>query len=150
MAEPLDLLLVELEEFGKTNDASTSDRPRRMLNITRDTGELLTVLVQATPARRVLEIDTSNGYSTLWLARAARTIGGSITTVELSDYKVGLARANFARSGLVGFISIVRADAGQVLRGPISLSLACFGREGSSSSTTRRHTEPRWRRSSRW
>ena len=117
MAEPLDTLLVELEEFGRRNDASTSDRPRRMLNISRDTGELLAVLVQATRARRVLEIGTSNGYSTLWLARAARAIGGSVSTVELSDYKVGLARATFARSGLAGFISLVQADAGQVLRG---------------------------------
>jgi predicted O-methyltransferase YrrM len=107
VAEPLDTLLVELEEFGKSNDASTSERPRRMLNITRDTGELLAVLVQATLARRVLEIGTSNGYSTLWLARAARVIGGSVSTVELSEYKVGLA----------GFISLVQADAGQVLRG---------------------------------
>ena len=71
-----------------------------MLNITRDTGEFLAVLVRATLARRVLEIGTSNGYSTLWLASAARAIGGSVTTVEQSDYKVGLASANFARSGL--------------------------------------------------
>ena len=117
MTESLDALLVEIEEFGRANDASTSERPRRMLNITRDTGELLAVLVQATLARRVLEIGTSNGYSTLWLARAARAIGGSVSTVELSDYKVGLARATFARSGLAGLISLVQADAGQVLRG---------------------------------
>lgn len=70
MTDPLDSLLEELERFGQTHDAATSERPRRMLNITRDTGELLAVLVRATLARRVLEIGTSNGYSTLWLARA--------------------------------------------------------------------------------
>jgi predicted O-methyltransferase YrrM len=43
-----------------------------MANITRDTGEFLAVLVRATAARRVLEVGTSNGYSTLWLAEAAR------------------------------------------------------------------------------
>ena len=116
MAEPLDALLVELEEFGKANDSTATERPRRMLNITRDTGEFLAVLIRATLARRVLEIGTSNGYSTLWLAHAARAIGGSVTTVELSDYKVGLARATFARSGLAGFISLVLDDAGGVLR----------------------------------
>jgi predicted O-methyltransferase YrrM len=116
VAEPLDALLVELEQFGKANDGATAERPRRMLNITRDTGEFLAVLVRATLARRVLEIGTSNGYSTLWLARAARAIGGSVTTVELSNYKVGLARATFARSGLAGFISLVQDDAGGVLR----------------------------------
>jgi len=67
--DPLDALLDELERFGKANDGSTTERPRRMLNITRDTGELLAVRVRATAARRVLEIGTSNGYST-WFAWA--------------------------------------------------------------------------------
>jgi predicted O-methyltransferase YrrM len=115
VTDPLDSVLVELEQFGKVNDASTAERTRRMLNITRDTGEFLAVLVRATLARRVLEIGTSNGYSTLWLANAARAIGGSVTTVELADYKIGLAAANFARAGLARYISIVHDDAGRVL-----------------------------------
>jgi predicted O-methyltransferase YrrM len=113
---PLDALLAELEELGKTNDRAHADRTRRMLNITRDTGELLAVLVRAAVARRVLEIGTSNGYSTLWLASAARAIGGAVTTVELSEYKVGLATANFARSGLASHITLLHEDAGRVLR----------------------------------
>ncbi|HEY4909526.1 MAG TPA: O-methyltransferase [Methylomirabilota bacterium] len=115
MSNPLDSLMTELEHFGKANDSSTTDRPRRMLNITRDTGSFLAVLVTATLARRVLEIGTSNGYSTLWLASAARAIGGSVTTVELSEYKMGLASTNFARAGLASFISLVHDDAGRVL-----------------------------------
>ena len=115
MNSPLDSLMAELEHFGKANDSSTTERPRRMLNITRDTGSFLAVLVIATLARRVLEIGTSNGYSTLWLASAARAIGGSVTTVELAEYKVGLASTNFARAGLASFISLVQDDAGRVL-----------------------------------
>jgi predicted O-methyltransferase YrrM len=72
MDESLCALLAELEQFGQASDAAISDRPRRMLNITRDTGEFLDVLVRATNARRVLEIGTSNGYSTLWLTHGAR------------------------------------------------------------------------------
>ena len=115
MSSPLDSLMAELEHFGKANDSSTTERPRRMLNITRDTGSFLAVLVVATLARRVLEIGTSNGYSTLWLASAARAIGGSVTTVELAEYKAGLASTNFARAGLASFISLVHDDAGRVL-----------------------------------
>jgi predicted O-methyltransferase YrrM len=115
MTESLQVLLSELERFGEANDNATIERPRRMLNITRDTGEFLSVLVQATSARRVLEIGTSNGYSTLWLASAARRVGGTVTTVELSDYKVGLARQNFNRSGLASSITLVQDDAGRVL-----------------------------------
>ena len=107
--------MAELEQFGKDNDGSIAERPRKMLNITRDTGEFLAVLVRATFARRVLEIGTSNGYSTLWLASAARAIGGSVPTVEKSPYKIDLSAANFARSGLASFISQVHDDAGRRL-----------------------------------
>ena len=75
MSDPLDSVLTELEQFGKVNDASTTEYTRRMLNVTRDTGEFLAVLVRAMLARRVLEIGTSNGYSTLWLASAAPRCG---------------------------------------------------------------------------
>jgi predicted O-methyltransferase YrrM len=115
MEQSLEKLLAELEQFGHDNDATISDRPRRMLNITRDTGEFLAVLVLATAARRVLEIGTSNGYSTLWLANATRQIGGRVTTLELSSYKVELAAKNFARSGLASFIEQRQDDAGEVL-----------------------------------
>ena len=116
MGDPLEALKADLERFGETNDAATNERSRRMLNITRDTGEFLAVLVRATAARRVLEIGTSNGYSTLWLADAARAIGGAVTTVEVAEYKIGLASANFARSGLSPFITLIHEDAGRLLQ----------------------------------
>ena len=116
MSDSLATLRAELEGFGKANDSATTTRSERMLNITRDTGELLSVLVRATVACRILEIGTSNGYSTLWLAEAARAIRGSVTTVEFSEYKVELARANFARSGLAPFINLIHDDAGRFLQ----------------------------------
>jgi len=110
--EYLDQLLSELEQFGEENDRTIADRPRRMLNITRDTGEFLSVLVRTTLSQRVLEIGTSNGYSTLWLADAVTAIGGRVTTVELSEYKFDLAAQNFDRSGLSSAITLIKSDAG--------------------------------------
>ena len=115
MTESLQNLLAELERFGEANDGANAEQSRRMLNITRDTGEFLSVLVRAASARRVLEIGTSNGYSTLWLASAVRATGGAVTTIELSGYKVGLAQQNFNRSGLGSSITLVQEDAGRVL-----------------------------------
>lgn len=114
--DTLDTLLSELEAFGSSNDAAHTERASRMLNITRDTGELLAVLVHAHGARRLLEIGTSNGYSTLWLARAARSLGGSVVTVEKAQDKFDMAHANFARAQLQGVIGQLLADAGDVLR----------------------------------
>jgi predicted O-methyltransferase YrrM len=115
MAESLAKLLAELEVFGEANDRRITERPGRMLNITRDTGQFLSVLVRATQATRVLEIGTSNGYSTLWLAEAVRATGGHVTTVELSELKVSLAARNFARSGLSPFITQSLGEAGSLL-----------------------------------
>jgi predicted O-methyltransferase YrrM len=64
----------------------------------------------------VLEIGTSNGYSTLWLAEAAKGIGGEVTTVEFAEEKIALASANFARSGLSAFITQDHEDAGRYLQ----------------------------------
>jgi predicted O-methyltransferase YrrM len=117
LTETLQDLLSELERIGLEDDAAISERPRRMLNISRDTGEFLAVLLRATNARRVLEIGTSNGYSTLWLAHACDEIGGHVTTIESSEYKLTLAATNFERAGLSHAITQVRGDAGRWLQG---------------------------------
>jgi predicted O-methyltransferase YrrM len=111
----LTTLLAELAAFGDAHDAEGANRAGRMLNITPDTGEFLAVLVKATRARRILEIGTSNGYSTLWLADAAAAIDGAVSTVEMSAAKIELARANFERAGLATRISQHAGDAGALL-----------------------------------
>lgn len=115
MGPDLEALKAELERFGRSNDALQAARAQRMLNITRDTGEFLAVLVRALQARWILEIGTSNGYSTLWLAEAAKGLGGAVTTVELAESKVRLATDTFARSGLSDCIQLLHEDAGRVL-----------------------------------
>jgi len=117
VTDTLQELLFELEQFGLNNDRAIDDRPRRMLNITRDTGEFLSVLVRAMNAKRVLEIGTSNGYSTLWLALAVKAVKGHVTTVELSEFKFALAEKNFERSNLASFIKQVHGEAGAWLMG---------------------------------
>lgn len=115
MNEALSQLLAELEQFGQANDASTVERGRRMLNITRDTGEFLAVMVATANAKNILEIGTSNGYSTLWLADAASHTGGSVTTVEVAADKAAMAADNFRKAGLEHLIHQIEGDAGQAL-----------------------------------
>jgi predicted O-methyltransferase YrrM len=123
MPNNLASLLKELEAFGEDNDSRIQERPRRMLNITRDTGEFLHVIIQAANAKRVLEIGTSNGYSTLWLARAVQATGGAVRTVELSESKIEMAQQNFQRSGLAHLITQVQDDGGAILAAQEKYSL---------------------------
>ncbi|MBI5300666.1 MAG: O-methyltransferase [Chloroflexi bacterium] len=116
MDKQLAALLRELEIFGEANDAQTTDRTRRMLNITPDTGEFLLLLVRALQVKRALEIGTSNGYSTLWLAHAVEPFDGRVTTLEQSAFKIEMARANFERAGLAARIDLRVGDASGFLR----------------------------------
>jgi predicted O-methyltransferase YrrM len=111
----LEQLKRELEQFGEYNDSQQQARGSKMLNITRDTGELLAVLVQARGADAVLEIGTSNGYSTLWLAEAVRRLDGRVTTIELDEGKRVMAAANFQRAGLGPWITQLAGEAGALL-----------------------------------
>jgi predicted O-methyltransferase YrrM len=111
----LQTLLGELAAFGDAHDSDAANRTSRMLNITPDTGEFLAVLVKATQARRILEIGTSNGYSTLWLADAVASLDGAVTTIEMSPTKIAMARANFERAGLAARITQRAGDAGAIL-----------------------------------
>ncbi len=113
MEEKLTALMKELESFGSENDARTADHDARMLNITPETGAFLALLVRAIKARRILEIGTSNGYSTLWLAYAAQQANGRVVTVERSSFKADLARRNFERAGFSAFITLHLAEAGR-------------------------------------
>jgi len=115
MDDTLWSLLSELEDFGTTHDASAGERQEKMLNITPDTGAFLAILVQATKARRVLEIGTSNGYSTLWLAEAVNSISGKVVTVEANETKAELARCNLQRSGLSQCVRQEVAEAGKFI-----------------------------------
>jgi predicted O-methyltransferase YrrM len=115
MSHPNAALRQELEAAGDRHDAETTAHDQRLLNITPDTGAFLAVLVRASRAQRILEIGTSNGYSTLWLAEAAHATGGRVTTVEHQSTKAALARGTFARATAIATIDLEEMDGGDVL-----------------------------------
>ena len=115
MDATLTALLGELFRFGDDNDARETERSRRMLNITPDTGQLLWILIRSARATRILEIGTSNAYSTIWLADAARDTGGRVVTLEADPGKIALARENLRRAGRDDRVEIVAGRAAETL-----------------------------------
>jgi len=115
MDDTLQVFLEKLAKAGEDNDARETARSKRMLNITRDTGRFLWILVGAMGVTRILEVGTSNAFSTIWLADAARSTGGRVTTLELDPEKIALARANLATAGLEGVVDIIEGRATDTL-----------------------------------
>ena len=95
-------LLQELEIFRRTYDGC--------YNISADTGEFFYILVLISKSKNILEVGASNGYSTIWLAEAAKQNKGKVTTIEISEHKVKMASENFKRAKLKN-IKIVNGDA---------------------------------------
>ena len=103
MRPSIQKLLSELGEFGQKNIG--------YYNIPADTGKFLYNLILVSKAKNILEIGTSNGYSTIWLAEAAKQNRGKVTTIEISESKVKMAKENFERAKLNSIIKIIHGDA---------------------------------------
>jgi len=81
------------------------------LNITTREGRVLRQLVEARGAKRIVEIGTSSGYSTIWLAMGARATGGRVFTHEINPKMIEMARKNFKKAGVDDLITIIKGDA---------------------------------------
>jgi predicted O-methyltransferase YrrM len=115
LAAPRRELAAEIHAAATEHDAAQADRLDRYRILEPETAELLAVLVKATGPRRLLELGTSIGYSTLWLADAAEAVGATLVSVELDAERSATARENLERAGLAADLRV--EDAGEALRG---------------------------------
>ncbi|MBA3880713.1 MAG: methyltransferase [Sphingobium sp.] len=69
------------------------------IDVSAAQGKMLHLLARTAGARRILEIGTLGGYSTIWLARALPD-GGQVVTLEIEPHHAEVARANIAHAGL--------------------------------------------------
>ena len=83
---------------------------QRMRQIPPETGKFIALLAATAPEGNFIEIGTSAGYSTLWLSLAARERGCKITTFEILDEKVRLAKETFRLSGVEDTVELIAGD----------------------------------------
>jgi predicted O-methyltransferase YrrM len=108
--------LDELYAHGRAHDEQRADRLQRLRNVEPETAELLGVLVRAMSATRVLEIGTSNGYSTIWLADAAGAVDGTVLSLEIEAERTAQAADNLTRAGVADRVELRTQDAAEALR----------------------------------
>ena len=105
--------------------ASSAQAGLPAINVAANQGKLLQLLAQSTGARRVLEIGTLGGYSTLWLARALPG-DGELVTLEFDPTHAAVARSNVARAGRSSMVRVIEGAAGDSLAQMIDAKEAPF------------------------
>ena len=125
MDELIKSVLAEYDRRGaeewKLRDHMSEDewmthRDEFLISIGPQTGQLLNILIKGAKARNILEIGTSYGHSTVWLAEAAGATGGRVVTIDCAANKQEYARAMIAKAGLAAQVDFQLGDARDVIR----------------------------------
>ncbi len=105
----------EAERFNDPNFNGFGRRDEFLLHVGEEVARVLRDLAIAREAKRIVELGTSYGYSTLFLADAARETGGRLITLDISEKKQAYARTELAEAGLDGYVDWLAGDALETL-----------------------------------
>jgi len=115
----------ELEVIDARDRGDGTPRLQRLRQIEPDTGKFIAMLAASAPEGEYVEVGTSAGYSTLWLALACRTVSRRITTFEILPEKACIARETFQMTGVGDVVELVEGDARIALQ-PFKNIAFCF------------------------
>jgi len=115
--KPILSRMVELERTDSRDRTDGTPRMKRLRQIPPEVGKFIAILAATAPAGQCVEIGTSAGYSTLWLALACRAVGRKITTYEILEEKAELARQTFKATGVGDVVNFVQGNALEHLAG---------------------------------
>jgi caffeoyl-CoA O-methyltransferase len=104
-----------LESLDAKDRLDNTPRLQRLQQIPPETGKFLALLAASTPEGAMIEIGTSAGYSTLWLALACDLLGRSLTTFEILPEKIKLARETISEAVVGKIVHLVEGDARESL-----------------------------------
>ena len=110
-------VLARLEAVDAAEREAGLPSELRARQVSPTTGRFLFSLVAGQAGCEVLELGGSRGYSAIWLASAARILGGRVLSTELDPQRAELWRANVAEAGLDEWAELVVGDALEVLDG---------------------------------
>ena len=109
------VFLNDLYEQGQQNDAREQERHKKMLNLEPETAQFLNILIRSSHRTRMLEIGTSNGYSTIWLAWAMSHTGGHVISIDRDADKQIQADENLRRARLRELVELKYGDATEIV-----------------------------------
>ncbi len=114
-----------LEDIDSRDRNDGTPRLRRLRQITPDTGRFLSILAASAPKGEFIEIGTSAGYSTLWIAIACNLTVNKVITFEILKEKVELAKETFKITEMEHYIELIEGDARKFIKNFKKISF-CF------------------------
>ncbi len=114
-----------LEDIDSRDRNDGTPRLRRLRQITPDTGRFLSILAASAPKGEFIEIGTSAGYSTLWIAIACNLTENKVITFEILKEKVELAKETFKITEMEHYIELIEGDARKFIKNFKKISF-CF------------------------
>ncbi|MHC4288960.1 MAG: O-methyltransferase [Planctomycetota bacterium] len=114
-----------LEEIDTRDRTDGTSRMKRLRQIPPETGKFIAMLAASAPEGNAIEIGTSAGYSTMWLALACRLLQRKIKTFEILDEKAMLARETFKLAEIEDVVELVHGNALEYLDACKNISF-CF------------------------
>ena len=100
-----------LEDLDSKDRVNGTPRMERLRQIPPETGKFLAILAASAPEGQILEIGTSAGYSTLWIALACMKRNIKIKTYEILEKKIQIAKETFRESKMEKYIELIEGDA---------------------------------------
>jgi predicted O-methyltransferase YrrM len=110
------MIIDDLCAAAERHDRTEADRLHRWRVLEPDAGRFLWFLTQAVAARTIVEIGTSRGVSTLWLADAARSVGGHVLSIDTDPAAQQDAQRSVEAAGLADVVTFRVEDGGAALR----------------------------------
>ena len=106
----------ELYDEFQQHDAKQCDRVQRFRNIEPDSAQFLSMLIRTQQSKSILEIGTSTGYSTLWLAEAAQATAAQMVTLEIEQKRSQQAQSYIQELKLDTVVEFWVGDAADYLQ----------------------------------
>ena len=123
--EPVKNRMKYLENIDAKDRVDRTPRMERLRQVPPETGKFLSILAASAPKGEFLEIGTSGGYSTMWIALACIERGIKIKTFEILEEKIKLAKETFRESKMANFVELVEGDARDFLKEEKNIAF-CF------------------------
>ena len=123
--EPVIKRMKYLEKLDAEDRVNETPRMERLRQIPPETGKFLSILAAGAPKGEFIEIGTSAGYSTMWIALACIERGIKIKTFEILEEKIKLAKETFRESKMTKYVELIEGDARDFLKEEKNISF-CF------------------------